>query len=144
MSAVSICYARLNTEEGSREFAYNDATGKRVTCQPGGNLTIAVGVNLETGLDQDEIDWLSQHRLQKVSDQLASRPWYASLDEPRQSALLDIAFNEGVGGLLKFPHMLAAIANQDWANAALECRVEDPRLAARYDALGKILLTGVA
>src|SRR6185437_14913781 len=114
-SAVDIAYARLNTEEGRKTFAYNDATAKRVTCRPEGNLSIAVGVNLETGLDDEEIDWLSKYRLSKVENQLAGYAWYRTLDPARQSVLLDIAFNQGTGGLLHYPRMLAALQAQEWS-----------------------------
>jgi len=142
VSAVDLAYTRLNTEEGRRAFCYNDATGKRVTCQPGGNLTTAVGVNLELGLDDEEIDWLSTHRLLKVATQLQAYTWYQGLDEARQSVLLDIAFNQGLAGLLHYPHLLAAISHQDWSTAATECHVADPRLAQRYAALAEILRNG--
>jgi hypothetical protein len=55
---------------------------------------------------------------------------------------LDIAFNAGVNGLLKFPKMLAALAAKDWGTAANECRVTNPELAGRYQRLSRILLTG--
>jgi lysozyme len=144
MSAVELAYTRLNLEEGRRQYAYNDATGKRVTCQPGGNLSIAVGVNLEIGLDNEEIDWLSKHRLEKVANQLNAYDWFRGLDPARQSALLDIAFNQGIAGLLHYPRMITALSHQDWATAATECHVSDPRLDARYAQLAKILLTGSA
>lgn len=144
MSAVELAYARLNLEEGRRQFAYNDATGKRVTCQPSGNLSIAVGVNLEIGLDNDEIDWISKHRLEKVANQLGAYDWYRGLDSARQSALIDIAFNQGISGLLHYPRMITALSHQDWATAATECAVSDHRLDARYAALAKIILTGNA
>lgn len=144
MSAVDIAYARLGGEEGRRQFAYDDSTGRRVTCLPAGNLSIAVGVNLETGLDDAEIDWLSQHRLAKVAAQLAGYSWYAALDEVRQSVCLDLAFNQGLHGLLKYPRMIAALSQQNWISAANECTVEDPKLKDRYDKLAQILRTGNA
>lgn len=140
--AIDLCYSRLTVEEGRRPYAYNDATGKRVSCQPQGNLSIGVGINLETGLDNDEIDWLSKHRLEKIENQLSGYQWYRGLDPARQSVLLDIAFNQGTGGLLHYPHMLAAIQGQDWKTAAMECHVADPRLDKRYSDLAKILLSG--
>lgn len=143
ITAVDLAYARLNLEEGRRSFAYNDASGKRVTCQPGGNLSIAVGVNLEIGLDNDEIDWLSKHRLEKVANQLSAYDWYRTLDAARQSAMLDIAFNQGAAGLLHYPRMLTAILHQDWVTAATECHAADTRLDARYAGLAKIILTGM-
>lgn len=143
MSAASdLTYNRLIGEEGRKPFAYNDATGRRVTCQPEGNLSIAIGVNLETGLDDEEVDWLSRHRLTKRENELTAYAWYRGLDPARQSVLLDIAFNQGTGGLLHYPRMLTAIAQQEWAVAATECHVSDPRLDARYRVLAAILLSG--
>lgn len=144
MSAIDITYARLKLEEGVRQFAYNDATGKRVSCLPQGNLSIGVGVNLETGLDGEETDWLSLHRLAKLENQLTAYQWYRGLDIARQSVLLDVAFNQGLGGLLHYPHMLAAIQSQDWKTAAMECHTANPQLDKRYSDLAKILLSGEA
>ncbi len=42
--------------------------------------------------------------------------------EPAQQALFDMAYNLGVGGLLKFRKLLAACAAGQWAVAATECR----------------------
>lgn len=142
MSAVAITYGRLGGEEGRKAFAYDDSNGHRVTCQPAGNLSIAVGVNLETGLDDEEIDWLSQHRLSKVASQLAGYSWYIALDEARQSVCLDIAFNQGLHGLLHYPKMIAALSRRDWEAAASECDVADPKLKPRYERLAQILRTG--
>lgn len=141
MSAIDLAYDRLGGEEGRRAFAYNDATAKRVTCKPGGNLSIAVGVNLEIGLDDEEIDWLSRHRLQKVEAALTRFPWYGACNDARKSVLLDVAFNAGVEGLLHFPKMIAAIAHQNWLAAANELLDSDAarELPSRYGPLAKIM-----
>ena len=39
-----------------------------------------------------------------------------------QNALIDMAFNMGAAGLSKFPKMLAAIGNRDWAEAGHQAR----------------------
>jgi lysozyme len=143
--ALELAYQRLSGgEEGRRAHAYNDATGARVSCLPSGNLTIAVGVDLEVGLDDEEIDWLSRHRLAKVEAGLLVYSWYQHCDPVRQSVLLDIAFNVGVAGLLHFVHMIAAIGCADWKAAQAECSVQDEKLRPRYARLGRILLTGEA
>jgi hypothetical protein len=145
MNEVDMCYLRMkNREEGDRLFAYNDATGKRVTCKPNGNLTIASGVNLEYGLDEEESEWLTRHRLLKHSAWLCKLPWYEGLDAVRRSVFLDISFNAGDQGLLKFPHLIAAAAARNWSDCQRQCHVENPRLdEQRYVPLGKILLTGI-
>jgi GH24 family phage-related lysozyme (muramidase) len=49
-------------------------------------------------------------------------PAWTAYPEPAQEALFDMAYNLGVGGLLKYPKMLAACAAGDWETAATECR----------------------
>jgi GH24 family phage-related lysozyme (muramidase) len=49
-------------------------------------------------------------------------PSWQSYPEPAQQALFDMAYNLGVGGLLKFHKLLAACASGDWETAATECR----------------------
>lgn len=131
-------------EEGKKQFAYNDATGKRVTCQPGGNLSIGVGLNLETGLEDEEIVWLFRNRAGKMEQQLQAYAWYVALDAVRQSVVLDIAFNNGLHGLLHFPAMIAALTARNWAEAAKQCTVTNPALAGRYAALADLLLRGTS
>lgn len=48
-------------------------------------------------------------------------PFFKELDEERQYALIDMAFNLGIVGLLKFQKMLAAIACGNYEQAADEC-----------------------
>lgn len=141
-AALDLFLARAPREEGRRVRAYNDATGKLVTCQPGGNLSIGEGINLENGLDDVEIDFLTTHRAALVEQALTSYAWWAALYPAAQSVLIDLGYNAGVGGLLHFPRMLAALSADppDYATAANECHVADPRLdASRYAPLRAIL-----
>ena len=143
--ALDIFAARAIREEAKRRLAYNDATGKTVTCQPGGNLSIGIGINLEAGLDDAEIEWLFRHRAGLIETQLQVFAWYTGADPVRQSVALDVGFNEGLRGLLHFPHMIAAYAVKDWPTAASECRIEDPKVdAQRYAPLRVLLLNGAA
>lgn len=150
MTAVDIYIDRelKANREGDRRRAYNDKTGKQVTCKTqdpatSGNLTIGRGINLEVGLDDEEDAWLFRHRVEKTQSSLQKIAWYRGLDPVRQSGCLEIAFNEGVEGLLHFPHMTSALAVGDWTEAKKQCHVEDPRLQPRYDAIGNIFLTGI-
>ena len=145
-AVIDLCYARLPAEEGVRKFAYNDATGKQVTCQPGGNLSIGIGINLENGLQPNEIEWLTRNRLAGFDADLSAFYWYGSLNDARKSAFLDVAFNEGVHSLLGFIKCLAATAASDWTTAAAELMDSkpghDPHLHDRYQNLANIILNG--
>lgn len=145
--ALQAFLARAPVEEGVRKFAYNDATGKTVTCKPGGNLSIGEGINLETGLDSDEIQFLVSHRAELVEDTLEGFDWYPPLPPGVQSVVIDIGFNEGLHGLLGFPHMIAALAKDppDFVTAAAECSIvkTNPTVdAQRYAPLRAILAAG--
>jgi len=48
-------------------------------------------------------------------------PGFDGLPDPAQSALLDMAFNLGLRGLERFGHMLAAVDQRDWREAARQC-----------------------
>lgn len=143
MNEIDILIKRLPGEEGVRKFAYDDSTGKQVTCKPGGNLTIGIGHNLETGLDDDIIQYMLRADLSKVVNSISSYDWYKLCDPVRKSVVLDVAFNQGVSHLLHYSHMLSAILKLDWETAAAECAVADPKLdASRYAPLRKLMLTG--
>lgn len=49
-------------------------------------------------------------------------PAWATIDEARQAAIIDMAFNLGGAGLGKFKLFLAAVRQHDWPRAADEIR----------------------
>src|ERR1017187_4132058 len=51
----------------------------------------------------------------------AALPNWNTYPAPAQAALFDMAFNLGLGGLKRFPHLLAAVDAGDWAAAAAQC-----------------------
>lgn len=133
MSAVDLALPRLKTEEGFRATKYTDTQG---------HLTIGYGFDVDAGISPFAAAALLQAQASERHNTLITYPWYAALDPVRQSVCLDIAFNNGLNGLLHFPHMIAALAKGDWAAAAAECKVTNPELAGRYAALAQFLLTG--
>jgi hypothetical protein len=143
MSAVEITEARLDPEEGDDLYPYDDATGLRVRA-PKGHISWGKGFNLEQCGSVGLFNVMRRYLLEQEQQQLISYSWYTTLDPVRQSVCLDIAYNDGVGGLLHFPHMIAALSRQDWPSAAAECKVTNPELAGRYQKLAQLLLTGIA
>lgn len=127
---------RLSLHEGIRLQPYR--------C-PRGFLTIGVGRNLQTNpLSREEIKILGRRDLSSgITRQEAffllrgdirrtfencrkGIPFFDSLDDERQYVLVDMAFNMGIGGLLKFQKMLAFIGVGNYRQAAAEL------LSSRY------------
>ncbi len=102
---------QLRAHEGVRSKPYRDTVGK---------LTIGVGRNLDDrGLSPEEIDFLLSNDIDDHwVELLTALPWVTRLSPTRQIVLLDMAFNLGVPGLLKFAHTLDSIKSGDYALAA--------------------------
>lgn len=135
MTAIDSTLPRLKTEEGFRARVYRDTEGHQ---------TIGYGWNIDAGITPRAAAALLQAQLEELQDILMTYTWYAGLDPVRQGVCLDIAINDGLHGLLAFPNMISALARKDWIGAQSECHVQNPELQERYNALAKILLTGVA
>jgi lysozyme len=105
--------AQLIAHEGERLTVYR--------C-PAGKLSIGVGRNLEDrGLSIDESRMLLSNDISDCWASLSSAlPWFATLDPIRQRVLLDLRFNVGMGGFMKFRKMLSACAVADYNTAAAE------------------------
>jgi lysozyme len=103
----------LKLHEGVRLKPYTDTVGK---------LTIGVGRNLDDrGITQEESDYLLSNDISAVWVSLLSRlEGFSRLDTVRQAVLLDMAFNLGADGLLKFRKTLVLVSSGQYAEAAIE------------------------
>ena len=135
MNAIDSALPRIRIEEGFRSRPYLD-TEK--------HLTVGYGLNLDAGISERVAAAALVEQLQELHEMLSRYSWYAGLDPIRQGVCLDVAFNDGLHGLLGFPKMIAALGRGDWLTAQSECHVQNPELKERYDTLAKILLTGAA
>lgn len=126
---------RLTTEEGFRAFPYTDTTG---------HLTQGYGCNLSAGWSKGLAANVLQYQLGEIVPQLQNLWWWSGLDPVRASVILDVAVNDGVGGLLAFPKMLAAVGAKDWPTASGELLDSDAArsLPNRYNPLAQLLLNG--
>jgi lysozyme len=112
--------------DGDRHVVYDDATGKPITkgTQVQGNPTIGYGrlVTGGNGISEAEAMELLRADVASVRYQLDRQlPWWRSqLDMVRRQALLEMAFNMGVGGLLTFKKMLAELKAGNYGRAAEE------------------------
>ena len=108
--------SQILREEGAESCAYQDSLGF---------WTIGVGRLIDSrkggGLSNDEIDMLLENDIKRNYDAvLAALPWVEKLSDRRQAVLIGMAFQMGLGGLLKFKRMLALAENGQYSEAAIE------------------------
>lgn len=119
---VTRLMASLVTHEGLRLKVYDDATGHPIG--PGSTLighpTCGIGRALDTnGISEQEAYSLCTNDIDaRVRSLTSSLDFWDQLDDVRQNVLLEMAFQLGVGGLLDFRRMLAALRARDWQAAA--------------------------
>jgi len=89
---------------------------------PAGKLTIGVGRNLDdVGITLAESRFMLETNITLVVEQLdRALPWWRSLSEAQQRALLNMGFNLGLPRLLGFKRMLAALQQGDYEIAAAQ------------------------
>lgn len=116
--------AELQTDEGLRLTVYDDASG--LPLKPGmtleGHATIGFGRALDVhGISEAEATALLRADVAATETALAlAYPWWPALDPVRQGALINLAFNVGLGGFGRFRLMIAALADGDFVTAAGE------------------------
>ena len=105
---------------------------------PAGYLTIGVGRNLDTnpiteeekkvvgdwrhGITKNAAFYLLRNDIARVEKECKKNiGFWRNLDDERQYALLDMAFNLGIKGLLQFKKMLSDMAIGNYRGAAKEC-----------------------
>lgn len=104
--------SQLIRDEGKRNRMYPDSRGV---------ATIGIGHNLrDVPISDSAIFQIFDDDLAAVEAELILNlpAWYATLSEARQGVLLNMAFNLGVEGLLRFTDTLAKIGAGDYAGAA--------------------------
>ncbi len=102
----------LIANEGMKLKPYRDTVGK---------LTIGVGRNLDDeGITKEEALILLNNDITRLIKQLTLIPSFSQLSEPRQRVIVEMAFNLGLEGLMKFKDMWKAIEHKDWESAAKE------------------------
>ena len=86
-----------------------------------GKLSIGYGTNIQDGITREEALLLMRHRLGKVVAALESRlPFWLKLTDDRRRVLANMGYQLGVGGLMGFKRMLAALERGDYDGAARE------------------------
>lgn len=106
--------SELQRDEGFVSHAYQDSEGY---------LTIGIGRLIDRrrggGITEEEAKYLLNRDLDRFEAELdAKLPWWRTLDDVRQRVILNMAFNLGIDGLLKFKYTLKAVEEGRWKEAA--------------------------
>lgn len=118
--------AQIKRHEGEKFRAY--------LCTAG-HWTIACGYNLDAnplhlsdfeiaefkknGITQIISDHLTNLMISQIEIDLSKKlKWFDTLDEPRQTVLVNMAYNMGINGLLAFKNTLLAVEHGDYELAA--------------------------
>lgn len=116
-------YEQLTRDEGLRLEPYKDSRGFN---------TVGVGHNLDSNplpnetypITADRAKEILVHDVARITGTLVTKlPWAALLQDVYRGVLVNMSFNMGVGGLLQFQHMLAALRVAGYNEAAkqMEC-----------------------
>lgn len=127
---------KIRLEEGFEPKPYKCTEGK---------LTLGIGFNLEAIEMPEHIAmmWLD-HILDELTRDLEQESWFRDLNEARKVVILDMAYQLGINGMLKFQKMINALRWERWDEAANELldskyAKQTPNRAHRN---ANILLTG--
>lgn len=109
-------HGQLKRDEGEILVAYQDHLGF---------WTIGVGILIDKrkngGLRPEESEFIFNNRLKIITEELKSRlPWFTKLDEARRGALVNMAFQLGVNGLINFKNTMALVAAGKYEAAGVE------------------------
>ena len=111
MSMLARFKTQLVSDEGWKNKPYKDHLGI---------LTIGPGFNLEEGFTDEELELVFEHRvIRRYSALLTAFPIVKDLSDPRQAALLNMAWQMGIPRLRGFKKMWKAIDGSLWDQASL-------------------------
>jgi GH24 family phage-related lysozyme (muramidase) len=98
------------------------ADWERVAAAEKGRIALAYQGLTTCRMSNNDIEALIASDVELFTAQLArTLPNWSTYPEPAQEALFDMGFNLGIGGLKRFPHMLAAVDAGQWEIAAAQC-----------------------
>lgn len=103
----------LEREEGCILHAYQDHLGF---------WTIGIGTLIDRrggGISRRAALFMMHEELQRIEADLDAKvPWWRELSDGRRSVLMSMAYQLGIGGLMKFKRTLARIEAGDYDGAA--------------------------
>ena len=107
--------SRLREHEGAKHSAYQDSKGywtigigRLIDARKGGKIT------------SDEMLYLLDNDIKRSSSELKPYQWFTKQDKVRQDVLIELVISMGLGSLLGFKNMIAALEKKDYVQAGRE------------------------
>lgn len=104
----------IKQHEGKRTYVYFDTLEV---------ATIGIGRNISEsgiGLRDSEIEFMFNNDIEYCTNELEKHHFYNIQDEVRKGVLIELVFNLGIKGLLKFVHMISAFEMKEYETASNE------------------------
>ena len=124
MALTDLVAADLRSDEGWRESVYQDHLGFWTI-----GYGFLVDARKQGRIPKEVADYWLAHEIDRVDTRLSNAlPWYESAPEPIQRALMNMGYQLGVSGLLRFRRTLSLIEAgkyEDAADEALRSRWAD-------------------
>jgi len=127
---------QLWLDEGYRQYPYKCSSNK---------LTIGIGRNIEdNGISKDEALHLLRNDIMEVRVSLMRFSWFNRLNDERQDAVLNMAFNLGIPRFMSFKKMIEALSEMDYELAADEALDSKwaTQVGERADRIARIIKDG--
>lgn len=136
----------MNKNRFIKQMRFHEGVKNKVYKDHLGIETIGVGRNLvDRGLSDEEVDYLLSNDITIVENELDNGlSWWRDLDEVRQRALADLAFNMGLPRLHGFVKMLDGLQRRDYHAAADELLDSKyaKQVGARSERVAQMIRTG--
>ena len=136
----------MNRNRFIKQMRFHEGVKNKVYKDHLGIETIGVGRNLvDRGLSDEEVDYLLGNDITIVENELDNGlSWWRDLDEVRQRALADLAFNMGLPRLHGFVKMLDGLQRRDYHRAADELLNSKyaKQVGARSERVANMIRTG--
>lgn len=117
---ISLLVNNLIAEEGKKRRGYDDANDNVLTkgYTIVGTPTVGVGHNLEVPLSDAAIKQILMDDIAPAVAEAQSHGWFASLNQPRQLAIIDMIFNLGEHTFDEFTTFQKFLASGMYISAA--------------------------
>lgn len=108
---IALAKQSIIEDEGFSSTAYPDPLT--------GNLPYTFGHGL-TYITKDESSIIVGNRCYSIVNELNKEEWFTRMDSTRQSAIINMAFQIGVGGLKKFKKTIGHFNKYEYSKASSE------------------------